>query len=216
VFTGIVEEIGEVVDVRRAAEVVVLTVRGPTVTGDARPGDSIAVNGVCLTVTGPPGRDGTFTVELVPETLARTSLSGVAPGARVNLERAVPVGGRLGGHIVQGHVDGVGTLLRRDPGERSDEVRFALPPALARYVVEKGSITVDGVSLTVAGTDGASFTVALIPATLAHTTLGARRPGDTVNLEVDVVAKYVERLTAGYREPGETVEPAGEQRTVER
>jgi len=209
VFTGIVEEIGEVVAVRETAEVVVLTVRGRTVTSDARHGDSIAVNGVCLTVVDPQGStDGTFTVELVPETLKRSSMATVAAGARVNLERAVPVGGRLGGHIVQGHVDGVASLLSRTPDERSDELRFSLAPDLARYVVEKGSITVDGVSLTVAATDGATFTVALIPTTLTHTTLGSRIPGDTVNLEVDVVAKYVESLTAGYR-------ASGEQRTVE-
>ncbi|MCO1658790.1 riboflavin synthase [Pseudonocardia humida] len=200
-FTGIVEEIGEVLAVRESAEVAVLTVRGPTVTTDARHGDSIAVNGVCLTVidavTAPGGgtADGTFTVELVPETLKRTSLAAAAPGAKVNLERAVPVGGRLGGHIVQGHVDGVATLLTRTPGERSDELTFSLPVDLARYVALKGSIAVDGVSLTVAGVTDDTFSVALIPTTLAETTLGAREPGDTVNLEVDVVAKYVERLT---------------------
>lgn len=214
-FTGIVEEVGEIVDVRSTAEVVVLTVRGPRVTADAGHGDSIAVNGVCLTVIDPDGATGdTFTVELVPETLARTSLSAVAPGTRVNLERAVPAGGRLGGHIVQGHVDGVGTLVSRTPGERSDALRFTLPPELARYVVEKGSIAVDGVSLTVASVeaDGAGFGVALIPTTLAHTTLGTRLPGDTVNLEVDVVAKYVERLTVGYLGGGEV----GDDGTVQR
>jgi riboflavin synthase len=160
------------------------------------------LSGVCLTVTalGAPGTGdgGAFRVELVPETLARTSLAGVGVGTRVNLERAMAVGDRLGGHIVQGHVDGVATLLRRDPGTRSEELHFSLPADLARYVVEKGSITVDGVSLTVAGTDGATFRVALIPTTLTHTTLGSRAVGDTVNLEVDVVAKYVERLTVGY------------------
>jgi riboflavin synthase len=224
VFTGIVEEIGEVVAVRRTDEVLELTVHGPTVSSDARHGDSIAVSGVCLTVTavGPAGTPveaptssdpaGAFRVELVPETLARTSLAGVRAGTRVNLERAVAVGGRLGGHIVQGHVDGVGTLLRRDPGARSDELLFSLPAHLARYVVEKGSITVDGVSLTVAGTEetgsgGAAFSVALIPTTLAHTTLGSRAVGDTVNLEVDVVAKYVERLMTGYA-PGDDADGA--------
>jgi riboflavin synthase len=196
-FTGLVEEIGEVLDVRTTAEVVVLTVRGPTVAADARRGDSIAVNGVCLTVVDVDAA-GAFTVELVPETLARTSLKGVAVGTKVNLERALPAGGRLGGHIVQGHVDGVGTLVARTRGERSDELRFELPQRLARYVVEKGSIAVDGVSLTVAGVQNGRFSVALIPTTLAHTTLGVRRPGDNVNLEVDVVAKYVERLAAGY------------------
>ena len=210
-FTGIVEEIGEVAAVRRTDEVLELTVRGPTVSSDARHGDSIAVSGVCLTVTAveaaadpaADGPGGTFRVELVPETLARTSLAGVRAGTRVNLERAVAVGGRLGGHIVQGHVDGVGSLLQRDPGVRSDELRFSLPAHLTRYVVEKGSITVDGVSLTVAGTDGATFSVALIPTTLAHTTLGSRAVGDTVNLEVDVVAKYVERLMVGYAPGGD-------------
>ncbi|OLT03042.1 riboflavin synthase subunit alpha [Pseudonocardia sp. CNS-004] len=198
-FTGIVEEIGEVTVVREDADVVLFTVRGRTVTADTRHGDSIAVNGVCLTVVDPGGStDGTFTVELMPETLKRSSLGAVVPGARVNLERAVPVGGRLGGHIVQGHVDGVATLLSRTPGERTDELRFSLASDLARYVVEKGSITVDGVSLTVAAVTSDTFTVALIPTTLSHTTLGIRQPGDTVNLEVDVVAKYVERLTAGY------------------
>ena len=198
-FTGIVEEIGEVTVVREDADVVLFTVRGRTVTADTRHGDSIAVNGVCLTVVDPGGStDGTITVELMPETLKRSSLGAVVPGARVNLERAVPVGGRLGGHIVQGHVDGVATLLSRTPGERTDELRFSLAPDLARYVVEKGSITVDGVSLTVAAVTSDTFTVALIPTTLSHTTLGIRQPGDTVNLEVDVVAKYVERLTAGY------------------
>lgn len=198
-FTGIVEEIGEVLAVRENAEVVIFTVRGRTVTTDAAHGDSIAVNGVCLTVIDPAGStDGTFTVELVPETLKRSSLGAVVAGAKVNLERAVAVNGRLGGHIVQGHVDGVATLLSRTPAERSDELVFSLAPALARYVVEKGSITVDGVSLTVAGVTSDTFTVALIPTTLAHTTLGIRHPGDTVNLEVDVVAKYVEKLTGGY------------------
>lgn len=198
-FTGIVEEIGEIIAVRESADVVVLTVRARTVISDVAHGDSIAVNGVCLTVVDPEGStDGTFTVELVPETLKRSSLSAVAEGARVNLERAVPAGGRLGGHIVQGHVDGVATLISRAPGERSDEVVFSLAPDLARYVVEKGSITVDGVSLTVASVTADTFGVALIPTTLSHTTLGFRQPGDTVNLEVDVVAKYVERLASGY------------------
>jgi len=237
VFTGIVEEIGEVVAARDTDDVLVLTVRGPVVASDARPGDSIAVNGVCLTVvevgapatgssatgsaatgtTGPGGVGaGGFTVELVPETLKRTSLADVGAGTRVNLERAVAVGGRLGGHIVQGHVDGVSALLSRRPGPRSDDLRFALPADLARYVVEKGSITVDGVSLTVAATDGATFTVALIPTTLAHTTLGARAPGDTVNLEVDVVAKYVERLTRDYVDAGYGSDEPGEQGMVDR
>jgi riboflavin synthase len=207
VFTGIVEEIGEVAAVRRTDEVLELTIRGPTVSSDARHGDSIAVSGVCLTVTAVEAADdstadgpgGTFRVELVPETLARTSLAGVRAGTRVNLERAVAVGGRLGGHIVQGHVDGVGSLLQRDPGVRSDELRFSLPAHLTRYVVEKGSITVDGISLTVVAVDDDSFTVSLIPTTLELTTLGRKQPGALVNLEVDVIAKYVEKLVAAQR-----------------
>lgn len=196
-FTGIVEEVGEVVDVRTDDDVVVLTVRA-ALAAEVGHGESVAVNGCCLTavVTGPGA--ATLTLELVPETLKRTSLGSVGPGSGVNLERAVPAGGRLDGHIVQGHVDGVGTVVSRTPGERSDEVRFAAPAELARYVVEKGSVAVDGVSLTVASVYPDGFGVALIPTTLAKTTLGSRAPGDPVNLEVDVIAKYVERMTAGY------------------
>ena len=188
-FTGIVEELGEIV--RREpdtgpAAVTRLTVRGPLVTGDARPGDSIAVNGVCLTVTGVI--DDTFTVDVVAETLARTSLGRASV---VNLERAATPATRLGGHLVQGHVDGVGTVL--DRGEDA-VVRIGIPPELARYLVAKGSVAVDGISLTVVEAAADSFTVALIPTTLARTTLGRTAIGDPVNLEVDVVAKYVERL----------------------
>lgn len=195
-FTGIVEEVGEVVDLVHNEDVVVLTVRG-AVAVDVGHGDSVAVNGCCLTAVRPRG-SGELRVELVPETLKRTSLGALRPGSRVNLERALPAGGRLDGHIVQGHVDGIGTLVGRTPGERSDEVRFSLPSELSRYVVEKGSIAVDGVSLTVAAVHPDRFGVALIPTTLADTNLGALQPGDPVNLEVDVIAKYVERLTVGY------------------
>jgi riboflavin synthase len=207
-FTGIVEEVGEVVDVRTDDDVVVLTVRA-ALAAEVGHGESVAVNGCCLTavVTGPGA--ATLTLELVPETLKRTSLGAVGAGSGVNLERAVPAGGRLDGHIVQGHVDGVGTVVSRTPGERSDEVRFSLPAELGRYVVEKGSVTVDGVSLTVASVYPDGFGVALIPTTLAETTLGSRAPGDPVNLEVDVIAKYVERMTAGYLQgPGSGQEGA--------
>ncbi|GAA1400427.1 riboflavin synthase [Pseudonocardia kongjuensis] len=209
-FTGIVEEVGEVVDVRTDDDVVVLTVRA-ALAAEVGHGESVAVNGCCLTAVVPEGTGPgpTLTLELVPETLKRTSLGAVAPGSGVNLERAVPAGGRLDGHIVQGHVDGVGTLVSRDPGERSDALRFSLPAELSRYVVEKGSIAVDGVSLTVAAVYPDGFGVALIPTTLADTTLGARTPGDPVNLEVDVIAKYVERMTAGYLQgPGSGTEGA--------
>ena len=194
-FTGIVEELGEIVAVERLADAARLTVRGPRVTAEARHGDSVAVNGVCLTVTG--ATDKTFTADVMAETLRRTGLGALGPGSPVNLERPVPLGGRLGGHLVQGHVDGTGVILSRSPGEHWDVVRIALPPGLARYVVHKGSVTVDGVSLTVSGlgrTDGPWFEVSLIPATLELTTLGRLQPGSQVNLEVDVIAKYVESL----------------------
>ncbi|ATY11042.1 riboflavin synthase [Amycolatopsis sp. AA4] len=192
-FTGIVEEVGEVTAVEQLTDAARLTVRGPLVTSDAGHGDSIAVSGVCLTVVTVSG--GEFTVDVVNETLQRSSLAKVAVGDAVNLERATPAGGRLGGHIMQGHVDGTGVFLSRD--ERG-VTTFSLPPALARYVVEKGSIAVDGVSLTVASIAEDRFSVALIPTTLEATTLGRREEGDHVNLEVDVVAKYVEKLTAPH------------------
>lgn len=194
-FTGIVEELGSVQAVTDLGDAARLSITGPTVTSDARPGDSIAVNGVCLTVVDIV--DGSFTADVMLETLRRSSLGAVAPGSPVNLERAARVDSRLGGHIMQGHVDGVATVLTVEPTENWTTVSFALPADLARYVVEKGSIAVDGVSLTVVHVDDESFSVSLIPTTLAHTTLGTRRPGDVVNIEVDVIAKYVERLLPG-------------------
>ncbi|KOV85446.1 riboflavin synthase subunit alpha [Nocardia sp. NRRL S-836] len=173
-----------------------IRVRGPIVTSDAKHGDSIAVNGVCLTVV--EVEDNTFTADVMRETLVRSSLAKVAEGDRVNLERAAAVGQRLGGHIVQGHVDGTGTILAREKAEHWEVVHIGLPPQLARYVVEKGSITVDGVSLTVVTVSEDEFTVSLIPTTLDLTTLGHRKPGDHVNLEVDVLAKYVERLAVPH------------------
>ncbi|MFX4292156.1 riboflavin synthase [Streptomyces bohaiensis] len=191
-FTGIVEELGEVVAVEEHGDSRRFRLRGPLVTADAGHGDSIAVNGVCLTVVD--HGDGEFTADVMAETLHRTGLGALRPGARVNLERPMALGGRLGGHLVQGHVDGTGVVTHRERGDLWEVVRIALPQALARYVVEKGSITVDGVSLTVVEAAADSFTVSLIPATLELTTLGRRQPGETVNLEVDVLAKYVERL----------------------
>ncbi|MEV4162888.1 riboflavin synthase [Nonomuraea dietziae] len=191
-FTGIVEELGEIVSVEPLGDAARLAVRGKIVTSDAKHGDSIAVNGVCLTVVDV--EDDVFTVDVMRETLRRSSLKSVGSGARVNLERAVRADQRLGGHIVQGHVDGTGVLLSREPGERWDDVRFSLPAELNRYVAEKGSITVDGISLTVTTVDEESFGVSLIPTTLELTTLGGKGEGDLVNLEVDVIAKYVEKL----------------------
>ncbi|MDF5756833.1 riboflavin synthase [Spongiactinospora sp. TRM90649] len=196
-FTGIIEELGEVVAVETRGEAARLAVRGPVVTGDAVHGASIAVNGVCLTVAGLDG--DVFTADVMRETLRRSTLGGLTGGSRVNLERAVRADARLGGHIVQGHVDGTGVVLSREPGEHWHDVRVSLPDDIARYVVEKGSIAVDGVSLTVAALGPGEFAVALIPTTLDLTTLGLREPGDPVNLEVDVIAKYVESLTVAHR-----------------
>ncbi len=199
-FTGIVEELGEVVAVERLPDAARLTVRGPLVTAEASHGDSIAVNGVCLTVTD--SSDKSFTADVMAETLRRTGLGRLSPGSPVNLERPVPLGGRLGGHLVQGHADGTGEILSRTPGEHWDVVRLATPPDLARYIVLKGSVTVDGVSLTVSavsGPDGTGapwFEVSLIPTTREMTTLGRLQPGSQVNLEVNVIAKYVESLLA--------------------
>jgi riboflavin synthase len=198
-FTGIVEELGEVVRLDLADESARITVRGPLVTADAGQGSSIAVNGVCLTVVGLDPAAGTFAADVMPATLQRSSLGALVAGSVVNLERPVPAGGRLGGHVVQGHVDGVGAVLDRTPGDRWELVRIELPDALARYLVPQGSIAVDGISLTVSALDEHSFTVSLIPETLTRTTLGRRQPGEPVNLEVDVLAKYVERLVAVAR-----------------
>jgi len=193
-FTGIVEELGTVAAVVDLGEAARLTVRGPLVTQDARHGDSIAVNGVCLTVV--EVTDAAFTADVMKETLDRTGLGGLAAGDEVNLERAATLSTRLGGHLVQGHVDGVGVVTARQPGPRWEVVTVALPAELSRYVVHKGSITVDGVSLTVSALAAGAFQVSLIPATLKLTTLGHREVGDRVNLEVDVLAKYVESLLA--------------------
>lgn len=196
-FTGIVEELGEVTALDLRAESATLTVRGPLVVGDATHGASISVNGVCLTVVDHD--DAHFSVDVMAETLNRSSLGELTVGTKVNLERAMAADGRFGGHIVQGHVDGTAIILGRTPGEKWEVVRVSLPEELARYVVAKGSITVDGVSLTVSGLgrddEGRSwFEVSLIPTTLELTTLGRKRIADQVNLEVDVLAKYVERL----------------------
>lgn len=200
-FTGIVEELGTVEAIADLEDAARLVVRGPVVTSDARPGDSIAVNGVCLTVVDL--EDGTFSADVMLETLRRSSLGALAVGSSVNLERAARVDSRLGGHIVQGHVDGVATVAQIEPTEHWTTMSFALPSGLSRYLVEKGSICVDGVSLTVVAVDDATFSVSLIPTTLAHTTLGSRLVGQPVNIEVDVLAKYVERLLeGGRRDPG--------------
>ncbi|MEX1210509.1 MAG: riboflavin synthase [Candidatus Nanopelagicales bacterium] len=201
-FTGIVEESGVVTEVVRLPDDAMrLVVSGPVVAEGTRHGDSISVNGVCLTVTevGP----STFAADVMRETLVRSSLRDVAPGSRVNLERAVTLSTRLGGHIVQGHVDGTGTIVSRVSTEHWDVVRVAIPVNLAPYLVDKGSVAVDGVSLTVSCLDISNewFEVSLIPTTLSFTTLGDRQAGDVVNLEVDILAKYVERLLRAGEAP---------------
>lgn len=210
-FTGIVEDLGEVEAVEHLGDFARIHVRSTVVTQDARVGDSICVNGVCLTVTGlitsplapaagPPGPAPLgFAADVMGETLRHSSLKSVAPGTKVNLERSVRLDDRLGGHLVQGHTDGTATILSRDEQENWDVVRISLPASLARYVVHKGSITVDGISLTVSAIDEGWFEVSLIPETLKRTTLGVKQPGAEVNLEVDVVAKYVEKLMGGTR-----------------
>jgi riboflavin synthase len=202
-FTGIVEDLGEVETVEHLGDFARVHVRSAVVTQDAHLGDSICVNGVCLTVTGlladPDGVPAGFTADVMGETLRYSSLKSVAPETKVNLERSVRLEDRLGGHLVQGHTDGTGTVLSRDPQHEWDVVRIALPGGLARYVVHKGSITVDGISLTVSAIGDDWFEVSLIPETLKRTTLGLKQPGAEVNLEVDVVAKYVEKLMGGTR-----------------
>ncbi|AZG44294.1 riboflavin synthase [Gordonia insulae] len=202
-FTGIVEELGTIVRRDDLSDAARLTVRGPLVTSDAKFGDSIAVNGVCLTVVEQSPDE--FTVDVMAETLNRSSLAALGAGSPVNLERAMAAGGRFGGHIVQGHVDGVGEIVSVTPSEHWTIVRIAVPDELSRYIVEKGSITVDGVSLTVAAlgdatSGGTWFEISLIPTTLQETNLGSITAGNPVNLEVDVIAKYVERLHPALRE----------------
>lgn len=214
-FTGIIEELGTVERIERTADAARFTIRGPLVVDGAGHGDSISVNGVCLTVVEQTPES--FTADVMAQTLAMSTLAGAAEGAPVNLERAALVGGRLGGHIVQGHIDGTGTVLSVVPGEAWRVVRFSLSDALAPLVVDKGSIAIDGVSLTVSNISPAAetdqwFEVSLIPETLAATTLGGLTPGDRVNLETDIIARHVERMLAlAARTPAaatETPEPS--------
>jgi riboflavin synthase len=198
-FTGIIEELGEVVAVERSADAARITVRGPLVVQDAKHGDSIAVSGVCLTVVDQTA--DSFTADVIAETLAVSTLDEAAAGTRVNLERAAQVGDRLGGHIVQGHVDSIATVLAVTPGEAWRVVRFSLSPEIASLVTRKGSIAVDGVSLTVSAVSAADaaqqwFEVSLIPETLGATTLGSLEVGDRVNVETDILARHVERMLA--------------------
>lgn len=200
-FTGIIEEIGEVVGVQQNGDSAVLTLAARLVAEDITHGASIAVNGVCLTVTGWQAESAQVHIgfDVMGESLKRTALGSLAPGDKVNLERAVRADARLDGHIVQGHVDATGTVVSRTPGDAWEAVRFSMPADLARFVAEKGSITVDGVSLTVSAVGPDWFEVGLIPETLRATILGGKQPGDAVNLETDVLAKYVARLLEARR-----------------
>ena len=198
-FTGIVEELGAIRAVRRGAASAVLSIGAAEVLSDLKIGDSVAVNGVCLTVTSLD--DGGFTADVMHETLGRSSLGALVPGSRVNLERAMPANGRFGGHIVSGHIDGTGKIVSVRPDDNALWYTISAAPELLRYIVEKGSITIDGISLTVAAVDEVSFSVSLIPHTAAVTALGKKRAGDIVNLETDIIGKYVEKLLRPAPEP---------------
>ena len=191
-FTGIIEELGTVERVTRGRVSAVIAIRAEHILSDLKIGDSVAVNGVCLTATGLTGRG--FTADVMHETLDRSSLAGLGPGSRVNLERAMAANGRFGGHIVAGHVDGVGTIAAIEQDDNAIWFTITAPAQVLRYVVEKGSIAIDGISLTVARVETDRFAVSVIPHTAAVTLLGQRRTGDRVNLESDLVGKYVERL----------------------
>ncbi len=209
-FTGLVSAVARVVSLRAGTAGGLLEVERPPAFADVAVGESIAVSGVCLTVVAPAARSQALSFDVSPETLQRSALGDLAPGAGVNLERALAAGDRLGGHIVAGHVDGTADVLAIERSGDSWTFRFSLPPSLARYAVEKGSIAVDGVSLTVAALGESSFDIAVIPHTFSATTLGTKKPGDRVNLEVDVLGKYVERLLAArLGETREAVEARG-------
>jgi riboflavin synthase len=202
VFTGIIEERGSIAGIKKGAHSAVLTIRATKVLENTKIGDSIAVNGVCLTVTDMTG--SSFNADVMHETLNRSSLAGAKPGTPVNLERAMPADGRFGGHIVAGHVDGVGTIKTITKDDNAIVFAISADPAILRYIVEKGSITVDGISLTVVSVDAGAFTVSVIPHTAKETTLGEKKPGDPVNLENDIIGKYVEKLLLSGNPTNET------------
>ena len=203
-FTGIIEELGVIRSVRRGVHSSVLSIGAALVLSGLKIGDSVAVNGVCLTATSRDG--GSFTADVMHETLNRSALGALVSGSPVNLERAMPAGGRFGGHIVSGHIDGVGTIVSVRPDGIALWYTVQAAPKLLRYVVEKGSVAIDGISLTVASVEAERFSVSVIPHTAAVTTLGSKRPGDTVNLETDIIGKYVEKL---FRQPEEASAGAG-------
>lgn len=204
-FTGIIEEVGKIRTIKRGAYSATLEITANLITADLHIGDSVATNGICLTATSvnPHG----FTADAMPETLNRTNLGALSPGSRVNLERAVAVGSRLGGHIVSGHIDGLAEIsaIRRD--DNAIWYDFSAPPPLLRYIIEKGSVALDGISLTVARVDSTGFAVSLIPHTAAHTTFSDRKIGDKINLECDIIGKYVEKLITAAPEKPSAITP---------
>ena len=204
-FTGIIEEIGTVQAVMRGARSSQITVKAAKVLEDMHVGDSISTNGVCLTVTS--FDRSSFTMDAMPETLARTNLGSLMPGSRVNLERALQLGGRLGGHLVSGHIDGTGRIANRRKDENAEWFTIAAGSEILKYIAEKGSVAVDGISLTVTGVDAGTFSVSIIPHTQDETTLTGKKAGETVNIECDMIAKYLERLmTQGGKEGGITLD----------
>ncbi|MBR0410552.1 MAG: riboflavin synthase [Eubacterium sp.] len=195
-FTGIIEEVGVIRSIRKGAKSAVITIQADKIMEDIHLGDSIAMNGVCLTVTS--FDDHSYSVDIMHESLKRTNLADMKAGSRVNLERAMPANGRFGGHIVAGHVDGTGVITSMEKDDNAVWIHVDTEPSVLKYIVEKGSITIDGISLTVAKVDSKSFAVSVIPHTGAHTTLLEKKAGDTVNLETDIIGKYVEKLL-GYK-----------------
>lgn len=205
-FTGIVEEVGTIKEIKKGSKSAILTIKGDVVTKDSKLGDSIAVNGVCLTVTSLSGN--IFTADVMAETMRRTSLGDLSAGSKVNLERAMAANGRFGGHIVSGHIDGIGTIQNFLREDNAVWVTIGAESKILKYIIEKGSIAIDGISLTVAYVDESCFKVSIIPHTASETTLLAKKVGDVVNLENDVVGKYVEKLL-GYRDEKESKHSSG-------
>ncbi len=206
-FTGIIEEIGTIQDIRQSGEAMVMKLSAKQILEDVKLGDSISVNGVCLTVTS--FTNESFTVDVMPETVRATSLQGLGRGAKVNLERAMSAGGRFGGHFVSGHVDGTGTILARTPEHNAVYYQIGVGPELRAYMVEKGSVAVDGTSLTIFAVDEKSFTISIIPHTLDETIIGSKGVGDRVNIECDMIGKYIEQFLTrrfeGQKQPSQTL-----------
>ena len=209
-FTGIIEEVGEIESIRKGAKSAVITVKAKTVLSDLKEGDSVALNGVCLTATKVTSHN--YSVDVMHETLNRTNLGEMKGGSKVNLERAMAADGRFGGHIVAGHIDGTGRILSMEKDDNAVWIVVGTDASILKYIIDKGSITIDGISLTVARVDAGSFAVSVIPHTGYHTTLLDKKPGDTVNLENDMVGKYIEKLISYGVVPGQAKDTPSESR----